>query len=254
MDAVAPARLVVSISVTDTVNSSEIFSARQQDSELPTPEVIDQHGTRLHLIDVQPGRVEIDYDVTMAGASTPVAVDEVDLIRYTRQSRYCESDQLFLSAKQLFAGLTGPELVLAVGEWVHTHVRYQPGYTRNTDTAAHTMMMRRGVCRDFSHLAIALLRGNSIPARMVSTYAPGLTPMDFHALVEAYVDGAWWVIDPTNLAPRGSLMRIATGRDAADIAWLSALGGQVNFVSLAVNATDDHLQPDDHTTLLPLGA
>jgi transglutaminase-like putative cysteine protease len=140
----------------------------------------------------------------------------------------------------------------AVAEWVGTEVMYIPGSSNSTDGALRTLIARKGVCRDFAHLVIALLRALDVPARLVSTYAPGLTPMDFHAVPEAFVEGAWHVIDATKMAPRQSLVRIATGRDAADIAFLTVIGGQVNFVSLKVTATSDEFALDNHVDLVQL--
>jgi hypothetical protein len=97
-----------------------------------------------------------------------------------------------------------------------------------------------------------LLRALDVLRRL--TYAPGVTPADFHAVTEAFIDGSWHVFDSTGKAPRQTLMRIATGRDAADTAWLSVVGGQVNFGSLAVNAEADDIQEDDHSSLVNLPA
>ena len=83
----------------------------------------------------------------------------------------------------------------------------------------------QGVCRDYAHLVVTMCRALGMPARYVSVYAPGLSPMDAHAVVEIAVDGVWRVFDATRLAPRASMVRIGTGRDAADIAILTALGG-----------------------------
>ena len=63
-----------------------------------------------------------------------------------------------------------------------------------------------------------------MPARLAAVYAPGPRPMEFHAVAEALVDGQWWVVDATQLAPRQSLLRVATGRDAADTAFLTNFG------------------------------
>jgi transglutaminase-like putative cysteine protease len=102
-----------------------------------------------------------------------------------------------------------------------------------------------GVCRDFAHLVVALLRAVNVPARVVSVYAPGLNPMDFHAVAEAYVDGHWRVVDGTLLAPRQTLVRIATGRDAADIAFLDNHKGAITVNRLAVEAICDGDLPKD---------
>jgi len=111
-----------------------------------------------------------------------------------------------------------------VSSWVGTRIAYVTGSSLPTDGAVRTLLSRRGVCRDFAHLVVAFLRALDVPARVVGVYAPGLSPMDFHAVAEAAIDGVWHVVDATTLAPRQSLVRIATGRDAADIAFLSARG------------------------------
>lgn len=116
-----------------------------------------------------------------------------------------------------FAGITQPEdLLAAVSSWVGDRLNYVPGSSGLTDGAVDTMLQRPGVCRDYAHLVIALLRGMDVPARLAAVYAPGLQSMDFHAVAEAAVGELWRVVDTTLLAPRSSLIRIATGRDAAD--------------------------------------
>jgi len=122
------------------------------------------------------------------------------------------------------------------------------------DTAVDTLLAGRGVCRDFAHLTIALCRAVGIPARLAAVYAPGLAPMDFHAVAEALVDGIWRAVDATLLAPRSSLVRIATGRDAADTAFLTVIGGTVELVGIQVGAVVDGTLPgDDPRELASLG-
>jgi len=100
---------------------------------------------------------------------------------------------------------------------------------------------------------IALLRAHDVPARLVSVYAPGLQPMDFHAVAEAYVDGEWHVVDATALAPRETMVRIATGMDASETAFLSQHHAAVNLNRLKVTAVVDELPQDDVTELVALG-
>ena len=121
-----------------------------------------------------------------------------------------------------------------------------------TDGAEQTLLARRGVCRDYAHLVIALLRALDIPARMVAVYAPGLDPMDFHAVAEAWVDDTWQVVDATALAPRQSLVRISTGRDAADTAFLTNHWADLILRELSVFAVVDELPRDDVRELVVL--
>jgi transglutaminase-like putative cysteine protease len=94
-----------------------------------------------------------------------------------------------------------------------------------------------------------LLRANDVAARVVSVYAPGLSPMDFHAVTEALVGGRWVVVDPTGLAPRQSLVRIATGGDAADTAFLTTVGGRVELTGMEVTAIAEPGLPFDDITV-----
>ena len=109
------------------------------------------------------------------------------------------------------------------------------------------------MCRDYAHLVIALLRAVNVPARLVAVYAPGCNPMDFHAVAEALVDGKWRVVDATCLAPRQSMLRIATGRDAADTAFLDNHGGGIDFQEAQITAySHDDLPLDSVHDLVTL--
>ena len=116
-----------------------------------------------------------------------------------------------------------------------------------------TLEAGAGVCRDYAHLTAALLRALDIPARLVSVYAPQLQPPDFHAVVEAVVEGRWVVVDSTRLAPRRGLVRMATGRDAADTAFLTNTMADILFRTLEVGAEADVLFDDDPDELVELG-
>lgn len=215
--------------------------------------VLDQHGTRLHVFDVDAGRFSARYEAEVTGRAEPAPVETVDLIRYLRPSRYCESDTLLPTAQAEFRGIQGRDLLAAVSSWVGAELRYVPGSSAPTDGAVQTLLLRQGVCRDYAHLVIALLRALDVPARLASVYAPGLSPMDFHAVAEAYVDDAWHVVDATTLAPRDSLLRIATGRDASDTAFLTNHGGFLQLDRLEVGAIVDELPSDDLHRLVRVG-
>lgn len=154
-----------------------------------------------------------------------------------------------------FAGISGAAALLAaVSSWVGTRLRYVPGSSGPTDGAVQALLRRQGVCRDYAHLVVALLRALDVPARVAAVYAPGLEPMDFHAVAEAAVDGHWRVVDATLLAPRSGLVRIAAGRDAADTAFLSMYGGAATLLGSAVTAVlDGDLPADDVTRLVTIG-
>ncbi len=234
--------------------------------QLYPAELVDSHGTRVHSLYAPPGRLCVEYSATLTGdpfhafgdagsddaEQSSAAVDELDAIRYLRPSRYCQSDALVPTAAAEFSGLSGAGLLLAVRNWVSRQLSYVPGSSRPTDGAIDTLLGRAGVCRDYAHLVIALLRAVDVPARLAAVYAPGLSPMDFHAVAEAYIDGAWYVVDATGLAPRQQMVRIATGRDAADTAFMSAYEGRSLLDRVTVTAVADTLSQDDPETLVQL--
>jgi hypothetical protein len=208
----------------------------------------------VHFIkNVERGPLLVDYRATVVGVAMSPPATDLDVLRYIRPSRYCESDRLGPLARAEFAGLTGADLLAGVSSWVGTNIAYVAGSSRPIDGAVATLLGREGVCRDFAHLTAALLRASNVAARVVSVYAPGLVPMDFHAVTEACLDGTWYVVDPTCLAPRDSLVRIATGSDASDVAFLTTLRGVVELDDMSVSATtDSDLRPDDITRLVRL--
>jgi transglutaminase-like putative cysteine protease len=232
---------------------SESLEIRLVGVAQPAREVEDLHGARLQLFETNRGTLTVDYQVEVVGRADPAPVSELDLITYLRPSRYAQSDSLTPIARSEFRGLSGYVLVQAIADWVFDNLAYVPGSSQPTDGATRTLTSRQGVCRDFAHVTIAFLRAMEIPARMVSVYAPGLTPMDFHAVAEAYVDGAWWVIDSTRLAPRASLLRIATGRDAADTAWLTSTWTDLSVSSMSLTVAADELPFDDGYERVQLG-
>lgn len=222
-----------------------------QDVAVEELEVAD--GGRLHVCTAPPGRLRLSYAADVTGPAPEATVDPVDDIVYRRPSRYAESDELGPTAWGEFSALEGKALLDAVSSWVGTQLYYVSGSSRPTDGATQTLLLRQGVCRDFAHLVIALLRARNVPARLVAVYAPGLSPMDFHAVVEAAIDGTWRVVDATALAPRESLVRISTGRDASDTAFLTVQSGRADLVSVGVTATaEPDLPADDLTRLVSL--
>ncbi len=207
-------------------------------------------GTVLHHTTLPAGDVGVLYEASVAPeGGDPAALTPAERWEYTRPSRYCPSDRLARTAAAEFASVPREDLPRAVAEWVGARTAYVSGSSTPTDGALETFVDRQGVCRDFAHLTTALLRALDVPARVVAVYAPGLSPMDFHAVVEAAPRGSWEVVDATRLAPRPSLVRISAGRDAADTAFLTT-AGDVRLDSMSVLAVvDGDLPADDHRSL-----
>jgi Transglutaminase-like superfamily len=208
------------------------------------------HGHLCFLERVPPGLLLVDYQATIVGDAPAATATIDDVFQYIRPSRYCESDRLGPLGRAEFDGLAGADLLAGVSSWVGLNIAYVAGSSRPIDGAVATLLAREGVCRDFAHLTTALLRANNVAARVVSVYAPGLDPMDFHVVTEACLDGAWYVVDPTRLAPRSSMVRIGTGADASDVAFLTTLRGAVELGHMSVSATTDADLPVDDLTQL----
>jgi len=209
-------------------------------------EIIGEHQTRIHSLHVDRGTVQLSYSATVCGEAGPAPVRDIDLITYLRPSRYAEADKFFGYAATEFAQYADSVTVLEkVSAWVGTRLNYVPGSSDPIDGAGETLLAGAGVCRDYAHLVIALLRALNVPARLAAVYAPGCQPMDFHAVAEAFVDNEWRVVDATCLAPRQSMVRIATGRDAADTAFLDNHKGSITLKNMQISAVVDGELPLD---------
>lgn len=255
LDIPSPVELILAIAPTAATPETETLSFHGPTAALTVTPIIDVHRGRLHQVHAPAGSLTIDYAATVdAGKVTEsLHLDPADRIRYLRPSRYSQSDLLFSVARTEFAGVAEHELVPTVRDWVASHLHYVPGVSKPTDSAVETYLARAGVCRDFAHLTIALLRAMDVPARMVSVYAPGLDPMDFHAVTEAWTSDRWITVDATGLAPRHTMLRIATGRDAADTAFLTSHGNDLTLTSLFISATvDDFSVEEDAGTQVQL--
>lgn len=205
---------------------------------------------RVHRVSAPIGDLTVSY--TAAGEHEPIieataGIDEVEatqwpahVLEYVYPSRYCESDLFGETANEIFGQMDrGYGRVLKICRWIHDRLTYKSGSSGSTTTAWQTLQEGRGVCRDYAHVGIAMCRALNIPARFVSAYAPGLTPPDFHACFEAYLGHRWRLFDPTFMVPRRGIMRIGTGRDAADVSFATILGW-VKFgeMAIAFDATD----------------
>ncbi len=252
-----PCRLAFQVAVArdsrSTVGVVEALELTLADEPVEAHELSGCVGGRVHVVDSGAGKLVLRYAATLTGLAEPVGAGELELLTYLQPSRYCESDRLGALAVTEFGGLEGKELLDGVSSWVGGHLTYVAGSSLPTDGAVETLLAGRGVCRDYAHLTVALLRGLEVPARVVSVYAPGLAPMDFHAVAEAHIEGAWQVVDPTLLAPRETMVRIATGRDAASTAFLSNYGAEVELEGIQVHASSaGDLPSDDLDSLITL--
>ena len=203
---------------------------------------IDCFGNRAGRIAAPAGRVRITYDNVVEDTGQPEAkIDGATLhpvqelpdvcIPFLLSSRYCEVDKLSQMAWDLF-GKTPPtwERVAAVMEWVHGHVEFGYAYASATKTASDVCAEKKGVCRDFQHLAITMLRALNVPARYASGYLgdigvpPVDLPMDFSAWFEVYLGERWYTLDARHNIPRVGRILMARGRDATDVALTTSFG------------------------------
>ncbi|MBL7487762.1 transglutaminase family protein [Frankia sp. AgB1.9] len=226
---------------------------------LPRPtELAGPHGGRLHLLRAPRGTLSVSYRAELVSpeaeqpegrANSAGGQLTMEQLTFLRPSRYCPSDHVVGLAVAEFGRLpAGRARVEAITDWIHHRVAYVVGSSAVHDSAEDTLLTGQGVCRDFAHLGITLCRALEVPARFAAVYAPGLDPMDFHAVFEAWIDGGWRTYDATRKVPRSSLVRIATGRDAADAAFADVLGGFANLQAIEVTATvTGNLPVDDHS-------
>lgn len=211
---------------------------------VPSSLYADLFGNRCRRFVAPPGDLQLWGDGTVhdngrpdaadfGAAETPVAALPDDTLVYLMGSRYCETDRLSQTAWDLFGAMPpGWGRVQAVCDFVHRHITFGYANARATRTAFEAYHERVGVCRDYAHLAIALLRCLNIPARYVNGYlgdigVPIVDPADFSAWIEVHVGGRWWTFDPRNNKPRIGRIVVARGRDAADIPLINSFGPHI---------------------------
>jgi transglutaminase-like putative cysteine protease len=226
----------------------------------------DPFGNTLWRLTALAGPFRIRYDALVEVLSIPdpvlpdlpvVPVGELpdDVLPYLLPSRHCPSDLLAEDAWRLFGNTPeGWTRVQAVCDWMHANITYETGSVATT-SADEVYRQRRGVCRDFAHLAVTFCRAVNVPARYVCGYLPDVgvppdpRPMDFHAWFEAHLGGAWRTFDARHNVPRIGRVAIARGRDAVDAAWATVYGAS-RLVRLQVWA--DEVSPDATLASLPL--
>lgn len=208
------------------------------------------------------GNFTLDYDVLVevrggldpldpGAREHPASELPDDALMYTLPSRYCLSDVLYPKALELFGGIEpGWGRVQAIVDWVHDNITFGYGSSTPETTAADVLANRRGVCRDFAHLAVTFCRAMNVPARYAFGYLPDIdvapphAPMDFCAWFEAYLGGRWWIFDPRNNRRRRGRITIARGRDALDVAMVTTFGAaRLDAMTVRADPADD----DAHT-------
>lgn len=172
--------------------------------------------------------------VDPAAPELPIAALPDDVLHNLMPTRYCESDLLSHAAQKIFGDAEpGHPRVAAICDWIHDNIEYRIGTSTATTTARDVFTQRAGVCRDFAHLAVTFCRALNIPARLVAGYARfEEPPPDFHAVFEAFVGGRWVMFDATRMSPLDEMVRIASGRDAKDVAF-ATIFGPAQMVSMA---------------------
>lgn len=201
-------------------------------------EFTDSYGNSCQRATLPQGQVKITSEVEVDVAETPplpdprppfVPIEELpdETMLYILPSRYCQSDlwEIHQLASQIVGSRTpGYEQVEAIRSWVHENIYYQYGVTNASTTALDLIHNRTGVCRDFTHLVIALCRSLNIPARMTVGYLDKLKITDLHAWVEAYLGDRWYTFDAVQEYTHGYRIEIGHGRDAADVAMITQFG------------------------------
>ena len=208
----------------------------------PFREGVGALGNRVRRLVLPVGDFRFRYDATVTTSSdadaTDLSAQQIDpheladeMLIYLLPSRYCPSDALLDKAWEIFGGVEpGWSRVQAISDWVHDNIRFDYLCTSTTKTATDTFELRVGVCRDFTHLAVAFCRALNVPARYVFGYLPDIgvvvadAPMDFCAWMEVYLSGRWWTFDPRNNQRRIAHLVIGRGRDAADVPMIMTFG------------------------------
>jgi len=222
---------------------SQVISA--ENLSISQPVVPEMHtdlatGNRYMRLRAGPGSLKVAYSATVdlthhradpsQLAEVPISRLPLEVISYIYPSRYCQSDRLLKLANNEFGQVQwGHSRVQTIRDWVNRHVAFTSNSSNFNTSAVDTLIEQVGVCRDFTHLMIALCRALNIPARFATgtDYGanPVLGPPDFHAYVEAFLGDRWYIFDPSGTAIPMGLVRFGTGRDAADVAFATIFGG-----------------------------
>jgi transglutaminase-like putative cysteine protease len=240
-DVTAPTTATVQVRPRSDAAHQLVTEAWSSQPQVPIDEYADLYGNPVKRLVMPEGSMVLTYDAIVAVPDEPepdaskvpqAPVDEIpgELLHFTLPSRYCLSDELMSTAWELFGSTTGGARVQAICDWVHSNIQFQYGASDPLTTAVDVLKNRRGVCRDFAHLAVTFCRALNIPARYVFGYLPDLyvppdpNPMDFAAWMEVWLGDRWWTFDPRNNARRVGRVLIGRGRDALDVAMITTFG------------------------------
>jgi transglutaminase-like putative cysteine protease len=238
-----PTPIILVVNVHDSRSSDIVTPARlTAEPSIPINGYRDTFGNQCHRVLAPAGRLRLAADgvirdsgqpdevVSAAGQDSVQDLPEEALV-FLLGSRYCETDLLSQTAWQLFGGTApGYPRVQAICDYVHHHIAFNYQNASATRSAAEAFNERKGVCRDYAHLAIAFCRCMNIPARYCTGYLGDVgTPLpyppgDFAAWFEAWIGGRWHIFDPRNNVPRMSRVLMARGRDACDVAIATTFG------------------------------
>lgn len=203
--------------------------------QVPVTEYIDGYGNLCQRLVIPAGNFTLQssvtaecspgFDVHKNAWYSPVETLPAPVLQFLLPSRYCESDKFTQLATEITAELpAGYPQVEAICRWIHRNFTRQYGVTNSSTSAWDMLQTKTGVCRDYTHVAIALCRNLDIPARMVAGYLQHLEPMDLHAWFEAWVGDRWYTFDALLPDATGGRIIMAYGRDAADVAFASHFG------------------------------
>ena len=246
--------------------------------------VVDQHGAQ-HLTETEPdtgnprlgpqyvdrivlpaGTNAISYEATVELSGSPdLMPDNLRAPRaselrpehwwWLQASRYCRPDELGPEAWQRFGRHITPDCpatgatVRSICSFVGEEMAFAYGSTTPFTSASDAWAQRRGVCRDFNHIAASFCRALNIPTRYVFGYLPDLDvtpnelPMDFCAWIEVCLEDTWWTFDARVNEPRIGRIVVGRGRDAADVPMISTLGATL-LTDFVVVASERMSQPE----------
>lgn len=214
----------------------------QVDPEIPVEEYTDSFGNFCTRFLAPKGTLRLRNDFLMEDPglpdpaqpdahAQPISALPHEVLHFLLPSRYCEVDSLTPTAFDLFSNTEpGWQRVQAICNWVNAKVMFGYSFARPTKSALDVFTERQGVCRDFQHLAITFCRALGIPARYAAGYLGDIgivlppSPMDFSAWFEVYLENRWWTFDARHNLPRIGRILMATGRDAADVAFFTSFG------------------------------